>query len=302
MEIIDLINPDNDAIIISPLIIENQTINKKSVRFDRSITEYFFAENKIPDEIRFMFLSDKCDKVPSSTTTTNNNTTTTATTQQMSSNGFERNERNERNEQLKVPVNMKNTISNIQSDDSSHDLSNNSIINDDNVNITNNRSNSSIDNISDINVSKRKQNRSDPDKSDNKLTEVSTKKSSIEINNNNHDEKHRKKKRKQYTPLRISTTGYLGVIDEEETQTYGVEVSDEFNQMLWSETKFATAAEAARAYDDYIYINNLENQFDLNFKRYQTTKNAFNITKDNNKWFIDDKINLLYSNSIPLAL
>jgi hypothetical protein len=35
---------------------------------------------------------------------------------------------------------MKNTISNIQSDDSSHDLSNNSIINDDNVNITNNRS------------------------------------------------------------------------------------------------------------------------------------------------------------------
>ena len=39
MEIIDLINPDNDAIIISPLIIENQTSNKKSVRFDRSITE-----------------------------------------------------------------------------------------------------------------------------------------------------------------------------------------------------------------------------------------------------------------------
>ena len=201
----------------------------------------------------------------------------------MSSNGFER------NEQLKVPVNMKNTISNIQSDDSSHDHSNNSTINDNNVNITNNRSNSSID----INISKRKQ-------SDNKLTEVSTKKSSIEINNNNHDEKHRKK-RKQNTPLRISTTGYVGVIDEEETQTYGVEVRDEFNQILWSETKFATAAEAARAYDDYIYINNL-NKFELNFKRYQTTKNAFNITKDNNKWFIDDKINLLYSSSISRAL
>ena len=261
MEIIDLINPDNDAIIISPSIVENQTNNKKSVRFDRSITEYFFTENQTPDEIRFMFLADKCDKVPSTTTTT-------TTTLQMSSNG------NERNEQLKVPINMNYTISNIQSDDCGPDHSNNSI-NDNNVNISNSRSNSSIDDISDINVSKRKQNRSDSDKTG--------------------------KKRKQNTPLKQnipSTTGYGGVIDEEQTQTYGVEVRGEFNQILWSGSKFATAAEAARAYDDYISTNNLENKFELNFKRNQTTKNAFNITKNNNKWFIDDKIDLLLSNNV----
>jgi len=155
-----------------------------------------------------------------------------------------------------------------------------------------------------------------------KVDNHNTNKSSVNdnkkrIDEKNNDEKKEKNitisnntmtnKRKQLNPLRVntSTSDYFGVVDEELSgidKTWGVVIrGGDGDSIIWSRSKFNSPVEAAKAYDEYICTNDLENKYELNFKAKTQSINIFNMKKQKHIWFIEEKINKLHDKHIKLV-